>query len=385
MKTSHTLVSVSIVLFLVAMAGSVAYAWPGLSHILITEEADYPELKFYANLPDTYPSRQEGWELFMPSNYFSWTHIRLTVRDWGAPIEGVEDPAYDMWILATKKLEGLSGQELDVARKTALGWRAHMAADRIVHWDYFNAPEWWQNPLIWVTQHLLKEEEVDILVYVDKVCGGDLEEAFNVEFDEVGNWVGGNGRVKRGYAVQWPGHWGLVSLAQRVYLKNQRKSDETEDETIWPETAGTIGGRAATRESELQDAINGWGFGDWDPYVWNEYEEACQDFAQLLTRDALAETSLLYVRHMYWWQSGMFVRVYSVADGSFDLRQIDYVNRAQGSVSLVEALSKDYHGDGTVGSDYVVYMPGDRWDPYEWYWVPAVEAVKQQVPLLEQE
>jgi len=118
------------VLAVLVLSASLAYAWPGLVHILITEEAGYPELKFYANGPDTYESTQLWYEGWMPSNYFSWTHIRLTVRNWGAPIEGVEDPAYDMWVLATSKLQGLSGQELDVARKTALGSRAHMAAGR---------------------------------------------------------------------------------------------------------------------------------------------------------------------------------------------------------------------------------------------------------------
>ena len=37
---------------------AVTYGWPGLSHIIITKEADYPDLKFYANGPDTYKSTQ---------------------------------------------------------------------------------------------------------------------------------------------------------------------------------------------------------------------------------------------------------------------------------------------------------------------------------------
>jgi hypothetical protein len=31
------------------------------------------------------------------------------------------------------------------------------------------------------------------------------------------------------------------------------------------------------------------------------------------------------------------------------------------------------------------FQDADRWDPYEWYWAAAVEAVKHRVPLLEQE
>jgi len=377
------------VLAVLVLSASLTYAWPGLVHILITEEAGYPELKFYANGPDTYKSTQPLGEGLMPSNYFAWTHILLTVDDWGTPIEGVEDPAYDMWILATKKLEGLSGQELDVARKTALGWRAHMAADRIVHFDYFPGG----TILNWI-QHGEMEGYAAIMAYVDIVCSGVLTDAFNVEFDAEGNWVGDDhGSVKEGYEVQWPGHWGLVSLAQRVYLKNQRKTDNPEPETIWPETAQTIGGQAAARESELQGAINGWEFGGQllDFWPWNEYYYAIAEYGQLLTQDAPAGSTVLHVKHMYSWAPGGYVVITS-ADGSVsETRTIVARNRANRTVTVYPALTHNYSGNGAVGSDYVRYIGNPEtgmysgWEPWEVYYEESVTQVVQGVESLEAE
>ena len=83
----------ALAVMLLAAGAQVAFGWPGLSHILITQETGYNNLRFYANLPDTYPSRQEWHEVYMPSNYFSWTHNRLTGTGWAAPRSGVGSKA----------------------------------------------------------------------------------------------------------------------------------------------------------------------------------------------------------------------------------------------------------------------------------------------------
>ena len=356
-----------------------AYGWPGICHILITEDAGYPELRFYANLPDTYPSTQAWWKGGLPSNYFGWTHIRLTVSDWpgwGTPVEGVEDPAYDMWVPTTKKLRDLSPTEEQECRRTALGWRAHMAADRVVHFSYFPGG----TLANWIS-HAVMEAEAGVLTYVDRICDRDLERAFNIDLDDQGNWVSGDGSVREGYEPEWLGNWRLVSLAQRVYLKNQRKTAETEDKTIWPETSQVVSERAAERLAEFEGTVSQWNFKGYLPYPFNgnEFDEAVSDYAQLLTQNAPAGTKTLHVKFMYFWEVGEQVQVYE-ADGSqpetHTIAAIDRVNR---TVTLEQTLANAYSGDGTGSSDYVMYMPDSNWEPYEPRWEASVQAVQQQV------
>ncbi|MCX5647489.1 MAG: hypothetical protein NTX40_00080 [Planctomycetota bacterium] len=375
MTAFRVLLRMVLAVTLLAAGAQVAFGWPGLSHVLITQEAGYNNLRFYANLPDTYPSMVE----LMPSRFFAWTHNRLTGTGWATPTPGVEDPAVDMWLLLKNKLNALQGNEKTVAENTALGWRAHIAADDVVHFEYF--PGGGVSGINWL-QHARMEAEVDILVYVEKICENNLAIAFNVTFDAQGNRNGGNGNVNRGFAIQWPGHWGLISLAESVYLKNQRRTDITEPETIWPEPAATVQTRANNARTAAQTTINNWEFehgGVLDMDWTNEYTEAVIDYGQLLTQNAGAGATVLHVKHMYPWEVGEQVRIYTADGSAFETRTITAIDRANRTVTVNQGLTNAYTGNGAAGSDYVMYMPDDDWLPWEPRWEASVQAVQQQV------
>lgn len=138
-----------------------AYAWWPIAHYEITKEAVGTDIATYAQLPDYVNSWQwfqwEGYdyEWFDITFGFCWSH---GVQDAGEtvpmpPIPGVavkptypdpEDGRYPspaMWELAQRKLKDLPPSIEAEMLKVAKGFRAHNAADRLVHFTYFGGPE----------------------------------------------------------------------------------------------------------------------------------------------------------------------------------------------------------------------------------------------------
>ena len=148
-----------------------AGGWGPVAHFQATS---VPERNF-ANLPDIYASNE--W-IVTPSGkevtaYFGWTHgtringlVELVPGAW-YPVTpsvyntppGTELPETDMYFLVKHKLSA-SHVDPDMIF-TARGFLVHNVEDSVVHFAFFRGA----SVNDWVTEHLLKEQWAEFVIY----------------------------------------------------------------------------------------------------------------------------------------------------------------------------------------------------------------------------
>ncbi len=161
------------------------FAWGPIAHYVITKEALGNEgvtMAPYANLPDAWPSQTGllGW--LDTGIYFRWSHgvidhghYNLYIGTAWVPKKPTypDDGRYPgqvMKELLDNKLDNSGGKWGDSAilRLVQKGFRAHNAADRIVHWDFFlgahDALTNSEKIEAWTVHHGLKETWAEYMI-----------------------------------------------------------------------------------------------------------------------------------------------------------------------------------------------------------------------------
>lgn len=359
---------VSMVLFV----GTSCWGWSGLAHIVITQKAGYPELKAFTNLPDTWSSFEpNAVQTGFISYYFAWSHIKRTQSGIKVPISGNEDPAMDIINLA-KKL----GNKTSIAINTAKGWRAHIAADDEVHFQFFPGGDL----LKWI-KHAHREKWCEVMIYVDHCCDGDIMKAFDITINPENGKVTGTKVMKQQITVEWTGDANLIALAQKVYRKNQQMTDTDDDESIDIQTQDYIKNLMSNKCVTLQDEINSWTFDD--------YVDACKGLSQLITNSVPQGANLIHVKHSYGFAQGDTIRIcQSNGDNHEDneVAQVDYLNN---TIILKKQTQYTYSANGSANSSFIMHVSSvdesikpENVRPYEYYFEKSKQAVKIKVSQL---
>ncbi len=201
-------------------------------HWIIAEEVGSDPS--YANLPDVWPSTSAIWV----SEKFCWSHAAIDMNPgpWipNTPVYADDGryPGFDMWCIARYKLKSPSS----IALKTAEGFVCHNAADRNVHWTYFEGGTL-DN---WIEDHQYKELWAEYIVFAWVKCevdfdGGEVLELSDKMFD-----ANGNVQSARAFTMDVLGDGRLLNLSQKSYRKNGRYTDSDGTGDLDVDTTSTI-------------------------------------------------------------------------------------------------------------------------------------------------
>jgi hypothetical protein len=236
------------------------HAWGTLSHAIIgyktgtgpgyNNNADFWAPQHYTGL-----SQSPG---VVVSPYFMWSHeLRRSLGDIDfrnalepTYIPGNENsPVHHAQILLDPKLKS-SNQTF---QNTYQGWRAHNIADHLVHYTIFTAPKGGTlNPISIVNtwrNHTKDEDRVSIILYVQKLYGGDLNRAFLPNGKPAG-WkftkISGDQKSDA-----------FINLLQKVFRKKQGSVDTLNPETIPVQGAAVISGLRKDMENGIAKNLFG--------------------------------------------------------------------------------------------------------------------------------
>ena len=275
------LLAVAVCVVLASLLPRTAHAWGFLAHHEITVAANYRNVAPYASLPDYVESWQVQGPLhgsiiacFDVTPRYCWSHGVQAAGDnllgfvISIPVDPVrpEDgrwPGKTMWCLAKDKLSGRAESETRVMQLVAKGFRAHNAADSIVHWDYFAASEGLALPgaYQWAIGHSVKEVWADYVVYSGT---WPPKEYGRIPFTPEGT-LEPHSAFSVGGQV-WPDMQGgaltqvianTMHLAQKVYRKNRRatsalanEGDSEGDPPLDPQSCADIKARLLQKRAE---------------------------------------------------------------------------------------------------------------------------------------
>jgi len=158
----------------------------------------------------------------------------------------------------------------DSVRRTIRGWRAHNAADQVVHYTLFPAPlagaNAYQVSQIWL-RHRNIEEAVEKFVYVEVLFDGHEELAFDKRGRVVGyNFIGG---VACGDADSDR----FLMLAQKAFRKKQATVDTVEMWGLDMQTANQIRSLREAKVNKMRHLFN---------FTIDDYHKALQDYHDIV-------------------------------------------------------------------------------------------------------
>jgi hypothetical protein len=209
---------------LMAAAPRPAEAWGPIAHWIIAELAG--QNPRYANLPDAWSSTTYQ---VLVSDEFAWSHAAIDLgqmSDGSPSVPYYPDdgryPGYTMYALMARKL----GTALPRGYDTAKGFMCHNWADRAVHFDYFVGSSIEK----WIQDHQFKEAWAEYVLFA-KYKGG-------ISFDPTGRMgddspifrpvVPGYIQPDKVFVLGAEGNPQLIQLAQKVYRKNGRSVDSSD-------------------------------------------------------------------------------------------------------------------------------------------------------------
>lgn len=197
-----------------------AFGWWDCSHTAITKAAGVSDNSL-GQLPDIW-DRQEHVIFIAP--FFCWAHgvqstgqsgwrLGLCPRKPSYPADDREPGGY-MAMLERDKIKN-PGPD---AKKTALSFSYHNAADGVVHFSYFSGG----SIMGWAVGHRVKEEWADYMIFTKKTGG-----AFNPctsrpdPLDPQGPPLLEGGEPVVPFEVKCSGDAKIIQLAQQAYIKNR--------------------------------------------------------------------------------------------------------------------------------------------------------------------
>jgi len=241
MKPMLQRVTVTVTVLSLLTATTDAFGWGAIAHYLVAKQAgeekgaDYrnstDKVEDYASLPDYVSSREVAWLIpivLVTSKEFRWSHAVIdqgTVANVPILVYVPKKPAYadpddGRWpgsVMAgiCKKLDttGMSPEKKWELLNTINGFRAHNAADTLVHFEYFDGATEARSPQergdAWVIHHGLKEVWADF-VLLRNASGGTI------------TW-NPNGSITppTGMSITLKGNAMLMQLAQKAQRKNR--------------------------------------------------------------------------------------------------------------------------------------------------------------------
>jgi|GEM_PF-3778228 len=193
--------SMEIVLLLVVILPDPAFGWWPIGHYEITKRAGLPDIAEYSQLPDyedswspiVWTGPPEMFEVADISRYFCWSHAAQDAGEIAAGLVPIK-PAYpddgrypcpDMWYVVQHKLGNLTPEQKIEMEKTARGFLAHNAADRVVHYAFFGGADPGDGLIEgkdkWLVEHSHKEKWADYWIYIRENWASDWEAAFDAE------------------------------------------------------------------------------------------------------------------------------------------------------------------------------------------------------------
>lgn len=204
---------------------TMCFGWGPLAHCAIGENTGTGA--GFNNVPDYWASRS----FTSVSEYFCWSHEYKVTATSGVfrrsyeptlntVLQAEDDSPSHYFNILTAKME--PAHVTATVQSVIRGWRAHNAADRIVHYSFFHAPpagsDWAAILSNW-SAHVDDEDAVDLFVYVMILYNGHTNLAFNASGRAVGyNFTGGLvcGDVDSDR---------FLSLAQKTFRKKQATLD----------------------------------------------------------------------------------------------------------------------------------------------------------------
>ncbi len=256
----------ALMLSLILFSSTHLYAWGPIAHYIIAKEAakikNFPEsVADYANLPDYAPSR--GWYFFekfglLVGHYFIWSHAvidrgseRFLIPRVPAYPDDGRYPGLVMQELLKNKLKSkkLKGSVLLDMQLTVNGFRAHNAADRVVHFEFFHGG----SKENWVEQHDLKEAYAEYLILLKDGYHGNQ----NMMFDKNGfinlNTLDTNLFPEK--RILFKGNAELMHLAQKVFRKNRRVMRRDSDVELRVQSVHDIQNHIRKQQAPFQQKV----------------------------------------------------------------------------------------------------------------------------------
>lgn len=242
MRTILRKITVAVTVLSLLASTTDAFGWGAIAHFLVAKQAgegkgtDYrnstDKVEDYASLPDYVSSREIAWLIpivLVTSKEFRWSHAVIdqgTVAN--VPIltyvpkkPAYADPDDGRWpgkIMAgiCKKLDttGMTDAKKWELLNTINGFRAHNAADTLVHFEYFDGATEARSPQergdAWTIHHGLKEVWADFVLLRNQYTGGVI------------TWIDDkNIDPPTGMSITLKGNAMLMQLAQKAQRKNR--------------------------------------------------------------------------------------------------------------------------------------------------------------------
>lgn len=168
-------------------------AWGPVAHFMITKKAGFADVAQYAQMPD-YAS---DW--ILAGQNFCWAHgVQNTSTGLIPEVPSYPDqgqyPGPDMLrYISMNSSEAYISQNSQDMRSIALGFIAHNAADRPVHWKWFLG---WQGQWgtesnaynRWRSEHKDKERFSEYCVLINEVGAGNPDQFFNMIVPRLGDY-----------------------------------------------------------------------------------------------------------------------------------------------------------------------------------------------------
>lgn len=179
----HQFLSTS-ALALIAILPRLSFGWLELAHCALGDATGTGA--GYNTVPDFWPS-YEGIHI---GGYFLWSHECKVLEDGWWDLGWAQVPWYNYQLAADDDSPSLYldrlVQKMDTSRvtpsvlMTVKGWKAHNAADQVVHWSLFPGWDGHWNMMDWLA-HRPYEKAADMFVYVGVLYKGAWWDAFDQE------------------------------------------------------------------------------------------------------------------------------------------------------------------------------------------------------------
>jgi hypothetical protein len=232
-----TVAIVSFSITLIFLEITFAGAWQIITHYQLGVESGLDPTGSFQNLPDSWPSHDGVWKLYQISEWFAWSHgVLRNGRTSGVPNLPVypssdQDPGKVIY-----KLYRAGGLKGGFEYDTAMGFLAHNAQDRQVHYRYFRGG----SKAAWREEHEWKEIWADCWIYRIRMGG-----KFDVE-----------GRPLNLPNIDNRGNPGLISRAQSEFIASGLSTDAGSTVALpGPEVVKTIDGRISNHRKEISDYL----------------------------------------------------------------------------------------------------------------------------------